>query len=46
MKTRSLILLVVIMAVISGSVWLVAGDNHNVIAEWFASLHGRPAGGH
>lgn len=44
MRTRSLIVLVVIMAVISGSVWLMAGDNHNVIAEWFAALHGRPAG--
>lgn len=46
MRTRSLIVLVVIMAVISGGVWLMAGDNHNVIAEWFAALHGRPAAGH
>lgn len=46
MRTRSLIVLVVIMAVISGGVWLMAGDNHNAIADWFASLHGRPGGGH
>ena len=46
MKTRSLILLVVIVAVISGGVWLMAGDNHNMIADWFASLHGRPGAGH
>lgn len=46
MRTRSLIVLVVIMAVISGVVWLLAGDNHNVITEWFDALHGRPGGGH
>lgn len=46
MKTRSLILLVVIVAVISGGVWLMAGDNHNMIADWFASLHGRRGAGH
>ncbi len=45
MRTRSLIVLVVIMVVISGGVWLMAGDNHNVFTEWFAALHGRPGGG-
>ncbi len=46
MRTRSLIVLVVIIAAISGGVWLIAGDNHNAIAEWFTALHERPAGGH
>jgi len=24
----------------------MAGDNHNAIADWFAELHGQPAGRH
>jgi hypothetical protein len=46
MRTRSLIVLVVIVAVLAGGIWLMAAENHNVIADWFAALHGRPAGGH
>jgi hypothetical protein len=46
MRTRSLIVLVLIVVVVSGSVWLMAGENHNVIADWFAALHGRPGSAH
>lgn len=46
MRTRSLIVLVVIVAALSGGIWLMASENRNVIADWFAELHGRPAGRH
>jgi len=46
MRTRSLMVLVVIVIVISAGVWLMAGDNHNAIADWFAELHGQPTGRH
>ena len=43
MRTRSLVVLIVVVAVLASGVWLMAGDNHNAIAGWFAELHGRPA---
>jgi hypothetical protein len=46
MRTRSLVVLIVVVAMLSAGVWLMAGENHNAIADWFAELHGRPAARH
>jgi hypothetical protein len=46
MRTRSLVVLIVVVAMLSAGVWLMAGGSHNAIADWFAELHGRPAARH
>lgn len=46
MRTRSLMWLVGGMAVVAVVAWWLLSDSDGALYNWFASLHGRPSGGH
>jgi hypothetical protein len=40
MKTRTLVILVIVVAVIAGSTLMLRGEGGRSLADWFVSLHG------